>query len=99
MGAPIPRGICQPIKPAGQGEHKSLCEEKHRGSQERSIMEQVLAPENLLAAESNRNRPVRDPYAGWCGTRELTTPGDPIRLIHHLMRMSSELFFGSGPSE
>ncbi len=20
------------------------------------------------------------PYAGWCGTRELITPGDPIRL-------------------
>jgi len=34
--------------------------------------------------ESNRNRPVRDPYAGWCGTRELTTPGDPIRRIRSL---------------
>ncbi len=21
------------------------------------------------------------PYAGWCGTRELITPGDPIRLF------------------
>jgi hypothetical protein len=23
-----------------------------------------------------------EPYAGWGGTRELTTPGDPIRLLH-----------------
>ncbi len=25
--------------------------------------------------------PCTEPYAGWCGTRELITPGDPIRLL------------------
>ena len=26
--------------------------------------------------------PGTDPYAGWCGGRELITPGYPIRLLH-----------------
>ncbi len=25
--------------------------------------------------------PCTEPYAGWCGTRELITPGDPIVLL------------------
>ena len=31
--------------------------------------------------QANWNRPCTEPYAGWCGTRELTTPGDPILLL------------------
>jgi hypothetical protein len=30
------------------------------------------------------------PYAGWCGTRELITPGDPILLFLILLTAASQ---------
>src|ERR1035437_8904343 len=51
----------------GPQQRPCLCGGRHGGSK---------IPRSLTAWTKSK------PYAGWCGTRELTTPGDPIRLLH-----------------
>ena len=69
----------------------------HRGDLRRSPL---LLPENRRRrlrklrrtlkndAVTRSEPPGTDPYAGWCGGRELTTPGYPIRLF--FMSVSTE---------
>jgi hypothetical protein len=50
------------------------------------MADRSLVPESCFGADDLYEPPTTDPYGGWCGSRGLTTPGDPIRRCGHWLR-------------